>query len=263
MAKPIKGPGILFVKAAITPSPGNPLNEEQYLHWYDDDHIAEIIETSGMPNAFRWFHVDKTPGNGKPTPECPRPYLAFYPMLELAFTQGPEFKKIRVKSDMLPGTGVCYDMADTDVGYYALVEQRGSGNSEPADDATDEEINEFFDQASLSGKLARVGADPLQQAKTVSKLEKYQRSLRFRLLHARTNAQSRILKGLSAATDEPAPEPPTWMQIHVFSAEPQTDARSAIKNDSHNLLKNAKQIESHGYRLQKAHGQKKFFKDAE
>ncbi|KAF1970638.1 hypothetical protein BU23DRAFT_556599 [Bimuria novae-zelandiae CBS 107.79] len=126
MAEPIKGPGILYVKAAINPSPSNPLTEAQYMHWYDDDHIAEIVSTSGMPNAFRYFHVDKTPDHGKPTPECPRPYLAFYPMPDLAFTQGQEFKGIGVKSALLPGTGICYDMADTDVGYYALIGQRGN-----------------------------------------------------------------------------------------------------------------------------------------
>ncbi|KAJ4355582.1 uncharacterized protein N0V89_003602 [Didymosphaeria variabile] len=201
MAQPIKGPGLLYVKACINPSPSNPLTEPEYMHWYDDDHIAEIVATSGMPNAFRYFHVDKTPDNGKPTPECPRPYLAFYPMPDLAFTQGQEFKSIRVKSR--------------------------------------------------------------KQAENVSKLDHYQRSLRFRLLYARTNAQSRILKGLAPATDEPLPEPPTWLQFHEFSAEPQSDVRSTIRDDAHEVLKNAKQSETHGYRLQRAHGKKKFFEDAE
>lgn len=121
------GPGILYVKVAINPSPSNPLTEAEYMHWYDDDHIAVIVQTSGMPNAFRYFHVDKVPDNGEPTPDCPRPYLAFYPMPALEFTQGQTFKTIRVKSDMLPGTGICYDMADTDVGYYALIYQSDTG----------------------------------------------------------------------------------------------------------------------------------------
>lgn len=127
MAHLMNGPGILYVKACINSSPSNPLDEPTYLHWYDDDHIAEIVATSGMPNAFRYFHVSKIQGNGKPTPQCPRPYLAFYPMPDVAFTQGAEFKAIRVKSDILPGTGICYDMADNDVGYYALVGQKGNG----------------------------------------------------------------------------------------------------------------------------------------
>ena len=99
-----------------------------------------------------------------------------------------------------------------------------------------------------------------QQSENVSRLENYQRSLRFRLLFIRSNAQSRILKGgLASATDEPAPEPPSWLQIHEFSAEPAVDARSTIRDDGHALLKEAKQSEVHAYRLQRAFGQKQFF----
>jgi hypothetical protein len=115
----------------------------------------------------------------------------------------------------------------------------------------------------MSRALRRLTLTRPQQAENVSKLDHYQRSLRFRLLLARTNAQSRILKGLAAATDEPAPEPPTWLQIHEFSAEPQSDVRAAIEGDAHEVLKTAKQKETHGYRLQRAHGQKKFFEEGE
>lgn len=125
MAQEIKGPGILWVTGNISKAPNNPLTEELFLRWYDDDHIAEIVETPGIHSALRLLHVDKTSPYG--TRECPKPYLATYPMPDLAFTQGPDFKKIRVKSDILPGTGICYDMADLDVGYYAFVGQSGNG----------------------------------------------------------------------------------------------------------------------------------------
>lgn len=125
MADNVKGPGMLWVTGAIAKSPTNPLTEETFLRWYDDDHIPEIIATSGIKNAFRCLHVDKTSPLG--TPECPRPYLAFYPMPEMAFTQGDEFKRIRVKSDILPGTGIVYDMADLDVGYYGFEGKMGGG----------------------------------------------------------------------------------------------------------------------------------------
>ena len=133
MAQPIKGPGVLFVRSAINPSPQNPLTDAEFMHWYDDDHIAEIVQTSGISNAFRYFHCDKIPDNGTPTAECPRPYLAFYPMPELAFTQSQEFKDIRAKSDILPGTGICYDMADFDIGMYALAGQSGTGKGGTSD----------------------------------------------------------------------------------------------------------------------------------
>ena len=93
-------------------------------------------------------------------------------------------------------------------------------------------------------------------------MESYQRSVHFRLLYARTNAQSRALKGLPT-TDEPLPEPPTWIAVHEFSAEPTSDVRELIKNDPHEVLKKAKQNETHAYRLAKAHGIGKFFEDPE
>jgi hypothetical protein len=115
MSAEIKGPGILWVTSRIAASAKDILSEEVFLKWYDDDHIAEIIETSGIKDAFRYINVEKGSSS------APKPFLAFYPMEDLAFTQGAEFKKIKVKSDILPGTGICYDMADIDVGYFGLV----------------------------------------------------------------------------------------------------------------------------------------------
>ena len=128
MAQNIKGPGMLWVVGNINKSPTNPLNEDAFLKWYDEDHIDEIITTSGIHNAFRCLHVDKASPFG--TKDCPKPYLAFYPMEDLAFTQGDEFRGIKVKSDLLPGTGIVYDMADMDVGYYGLMSQSGTRKGE-------------------------------------------------------------------------------------------------------------------------------------
>lgn len=86
----------------------------------------------------------------------------------------------------------------------------------------------------------------------------YLRTTRFRLLYARTNAQSRALKGLPT-TDEPAPEPPTWQAVHEFSDEPATDLKDKLKGTDSQVLKNAKQIELNVYRLAKVHGGGKFF----
>lgn len=93
------------------------MDYDTYMNWYDEDHIAEIMETSGIQDAYRYIDEDKS---------ADKPYLAFYPMPEMAFTQGQEFKKIRVKSDLLPGSGLCYDLADIDVRYYGLTEKSGS-----------------------------------------------------------------------------------------------------------------------------------------
>jgi len=108
----IKGPGIMFVNSRI--SRKDILDEQTYFKWYDEDHIAEIVSTEGMKDAFRYINADE---------RASKPYLAFYPMADLAFTQGDRFRRIRFKSDMLPGTGIIYDMADVDVRYLGLVGQ--------------------------------------------------------------------------------------------------------------------------------------------
>ena len=89
------------------------------MKWYDEDHIAEIVETEGIKDAFRYINVEKG------SPLILKPFLAFYPMPDLAFTQGPEFKKIRVKSDILPASGIVYDLADIDVSHFGLVAKAG------------------------------------------------------------------------------------------------------------------------------------------
>lgn len=125
MSNKIKGPGMLWVQGNISKAPNNPLTEELFLRWYDEDHISEIVETPGIHNALRCLHIDKTSPYG--TSECPKLFLASYPMPDLAFTQGADFKKIKVKSDILPGTGIYYDMENLDVGYYGFVGKTESG----------------------------------------------------------------------------------------------------------------------------------------
>lgn len=117
----IKGPGILYVEASI--SRPDIMDEATYMNWYDNDHIAEIIETSGVDSAFRYIHKDK--GN------VHMPYLAIYELRDIAFTQGDEFRKIRVHSKLLPGSGLCYDLADNDVRYCSLVQVYDPTNKGP------------------------------------------------------------------------------------------------------------------------------------
>jgi hypothetical protein len=235
------------VISRIAPSAKDILSEEQYMKWYDEDHIAEIVATPGMPNAFRYINVNRE--------SVQKPFLAFYPMADLAFTQGEEFRKIRVKSDLLPGSGIVYDLGDIDVAYLGLdgkpTEAKGKKEAapyilvsalEPSDSTPDNEVEQFFDN----------------QTTTVSKMPNYLRTVRFRLQYARTNAQSRKLKGLPT-TDEPAPEPPTWQAVHEFTAEPPQIVVDKVKGDSSTVLKAAKQNEVNVYKLAKVHGGGKFF----
>jgi hypothetical protein len=118
MASPnpkVRGPGLLYVTSRIERD--DILDEKAYFKWYDEDHIDEIVQTSGMKSAFRYRDADFESKNKNKE----KVYLAFYPMPDLAFTQGDEFRKIRVKSPLLPGSGIIYDLAEIDVRYLGLV----------------------------------------------------------------------------------------------------------------------------------------------
>jgi hypothetical protein len=110
-ASNIKGPGILYLNSKIARP--DLLNEKSYMKWYSEDHIPEILQTSGVNSALRWKDVDE---------KADKPFLVMYPMQDIAFTQGEEFKEIRVHSDLLPNGGPIYDLADIDVRYYGLVQ---------------------------------------------------------------------------------------------------------------------------------------------
>jgi hypothetical protein len=45
----IKGPGVLYVQSRI--SRDDILDEETFFKWYDDDHIDEIVNTSGKTGS--------------------------------------------------------------------------------------------------------------------------------------------------------------------------------------------------------------------
>lgn len=117
----IAGKGMLFVTSRI--SRPNVLDVPTYIKWYEEDHIAEVVETSGINSARRFVHVD---------PKAEKPYLAMYALDDLAFLLSDEFRKIRVQSDILPSPGIIYDLADVDVRYDNLVHvydrtQKGRG----------------------------------------------------------------------------------------------------------------------------------------
>jgi hypothetical protein len=99
-----------------------------------------------------------------------------------------------------------------------------------------------------------------QQQDIISKLPGYQRTTFYKLLYARTNAQSRALKGLPT-TDEAPPEPPTLQAIHEFDRVVKLDEVKEVKEteQAKKILKNAKQVETVIFTWAKSHGSKKFF----
>lgn len=259
MADAIKGNGILWVRCKIAQSAKDILDEKTFMKWYDEEHIAEIVKTSGIKSGFRYIDVKKTSPLGDEV--NPKPFLAFYPMPDVAFTLGDEFRKIGFQSTNLPGTGIVYDLADLDVSYLGFLratEKKEQGPAKyvvtsgirPKNDPGRASLDSFFDK----------------QTAIVSKAEGYQRTIRFRLLYARTNAQSRKLKGLPYV-DEPAPEPSNWLAMHEFSSTPEDDLIGILRHDTENAVKTENwgetDIEVYAWRLDKVHGTGKLFEDAE
>ncbi|KAM0276540.1 hypothetical protein ACHAQH_006641 [Verticillium albo-atrum] len=249
--QPIAGRGILYVNSKIARP--DLMNEEQYMNWYDNDHIAEIIETSAMKTAFRYKDVD---------PDAETPFLAMYPMDDIGFTQTDEFKNIRVHSELLPGGGPIYDLADLDVRYYNLVQvydptNKGPGHTktilsaqvELGPDVSPEEFDRWYREEHLE-KMAQVDG--------------FLRATRFKLAFARSNAQSRALKGLAAEGEE-APRPPTWLALHEYSGDldmqnmlEMTDSEWARK-----VISGLKVAKMPVYGIVVAHGKKDWFHGVE
>ncbi|KAE9579204.1 Core atranone cluster (CAC) protein 1 [Colletotrichum fructicola] len=205
MSENIQGPGLLFVNSKIIRP--DLIDEESFFKWYDEDHIAEILATSGIQSAFRFLDVN--------IGSVERPYLAMYPMRDIGFTQTEEFRNINVSSDMLPNGGPIYDLADFDVRYYKLVQvfdpkKKGKGVVKTIiaaqyelGELTEDEFDSWYRKEHLD-QLAGVPG--------------YLRTTRFKIALARSNAQSRALKGLST-NDEPPPQPPKWLAVHEFESE--------------------------------------------
>ena len=95
----------------------------------------------------------------------------------------------------------------------------------------------------------------------LAKAPGYVRTTRYKLVYARSNAQSRALKGLPT-TDEKAPEPPTWLAIHEFDTLdlPMKDMQATAETEwSKRILGTAKVIEAPVYRHVKSFGKGTFF----
>ncbi|KAI2484708.1 hypothetical protein Ptr902_03648 [Pyrenophora tritici-repentis] len=263
----IQGPGILFVRSRISPASENILNEPTFLRWYDDEHIPEVVSTSSIRFAFRYVDVNKTSPTGDL--QNPKPFLACYPMQDLAFTLSDEFKKIGVKSSILPGSGVIYDFADMDVSYLGFLgatprkDGDGGGHAQyilssgvrPEKERGLDSIHAFFHQVhppwfSPCTSISTFNIFSRQQTSILSQSPHFIRTLRYKLLYARTNAQSRALKGLPT-TDEPHPEPCTWLAIHEFSRSP--DRIRADLNSEPETEWGRTEIEVHVWKLDRMH----------
>ena len=109
--------------------------------------------------------------------------------------------------------------------------------------------------------VARTDSSALQHLDMLAKAPGYVRTTRYKLVYARSNAQSRALKGLPT-TDEKAPEPPTWLAIHEFDTLdlPVKEMQATAETEwSKKILGTAKAIEAPVYRHVKSFGEGNFF----
>lgn len=97
----VSGPGWLYVESKITRT--DILDEDTYVKWYETQHLPDLAGMSGIFCA-RWFKdLD---------PSADRPYLALYTLDDLGFVYSQEFKDMALVSDLLPGGGNIFSMAD-------------------------------------------------------------------------------------------------------------------------------------------------------
>ncbi|KAH7152620.1 hypothetical protein EDB81DRAFT_431515 [Dactylonectria macrodidyma] len=202
----LHGKGMFCVHSKI--SRPDLLDVSTFIKWYDEDHIPEIIETSGIKSARRFIDID---------PKADMPYLATYPMEDLGFTQSQEFRKIRVTSDILPGDSSVYDLANFDARCDNLVSifdktSQGKGDLKSL----------VVVKCELKKHILTEDAENWFREKhcaAMAQANGYLRTTGFRLGSARSTAQLRALKGLDAATDDPAPQPATWISLHEFDCD--------------------------------------------
>lgn len=141
---PSTEPELLYVNSKIV-EPSR-LSPELFTSWYNDVHIPDIFETTGIREAFRYYTTAEDPSS------IERPYLALYPIKSKGFLQSAEFHAIPVQSDVLPGPRHdIFDVADFDTRYYTL-----NSNERPFD-------------GTVSVRFGQVDADMTEQARSCSR----------------------------------------------------------------------------------------------
>lgn len=88
----------------------------------------------------------------------------------------------------------------------------------------------------------------------MSKVKGYLRTTIYQLTFARSNAQSRVLKGLATEEEKKAklPEPPTWLALHEFEGQEldQASLQGTEETEwSQRILKSAKKVDTSIYGL--------------
>ncbi|KAF2841017.1 hypothetical protein M501DRAFT_1015004 [Patellaria atrata CBS 101060] len=109
-------PGLFFVNSGIT-SPN--LNTTAWNSWYNNEHIRDLLQTSEVHTAYRYYSTYPE--------ETDQPYLAFYPLQHVAWLESEEFITVPNVSSTLNVPEInqdptsCYDVADFEFRAYSTV----------------------------------------------------------------------------------------------------------------------------------------------
>ncbi|KPI37341.1 uncharacterized protein AB675_10364 [Cyphellophora attinorum] len=197
MATPASGPGLLYVNSKITSSE---LSAELFTKWYQDIHIRDIFQTSGINAAFRYITQ---------VAKVERPYLALYPLRDLAFLTSDEFRAIPVVSEMLPaGAQDIFDLADFDTRYYISLGDNREAEVESQGADTYLTTVQFDLPASVDGSDdAKVAAWYRSQNRSVQSSSIRLYKLHFQRQNRRPPEESTLEK------------PPAMLALHEFIDE--------------------------------------------
>ncbi|KAK4941413.1 hypothetical protein LTR10_018682 [Elasticomyces elasticus] len=208
MASQATGPGVLYVNSKITSSK---LSSEIFTKWYEDVHIPDIFETSGIKSAYRYYTTSREPE------AVERPYLALYLLRDVSFLQTAEFKSIPVHSDMVPSENKCiFDLADFDTRYYTNIAKHESGAAGQGPKSFI--VSHQFDLPSengLSGDKDVLGWYLKKHESNASRVRLYH------LYFGRQNRMSQEEKKLA--------EPPQYLALVEYDRE--EDLRSFLESD--------------------------------
>ncbi|KAI9813064.1 MAG: hypothetical protein M1827_004284 [Pycnora praestabilis] len=187
--------GLFWVNSRVT-SPK--LSAETYNKWYEEEHIPELVATSGIKSGFRYKAVD---------PKEKNPFLAIYPLKDIAFPDSDEFKAVPTESKTLPGSGKVFDLADFDVRVYEHLQSFERPNAKPGRalclmsaaiepaEGGDEEFDEFYRKQHLD---------------MLAMCDGYRKTTRYKLV-------SQQFVGPSADTTKNV-ETPRFLALHEFES---------------------------------------------
>ncbi|KAK7923908.1 hypothetical protein PG985_005962 [Apiospora marii] len=198
MGSTSKTPGLLYASSKI--SRPDILDVKTFFEWYDEEHIPELIQTSGFDSAFRFIDLD---------PGSKWPYLAVYPTKDFSFFKSDEFKGMKsLQSDKLPGTGAAAEVMGSVSRFDQLVQvydptKKGPGHTKCIISAQ---------MKSLSGPAVEEDIDAWYRAehlRLIATYEGYLRTTRYKLAFSAQLPPS--------AEDEA--KPPVWLALHEFETE--------------------------------------------